>query len=277
MIDVDNVTAAYDAVYAGLPTSPTLQRIWRDHVLGQDYPLGFEHLSFATLGEMQRIADLLQLRPAGDLVDLGCGTGGAALWIARESRARLFGIDASRVAVARAQARASDLGLSSIATFSTGYFDRLSLDDESTDAMMSIDALQYAPNKAAVFAEAARVLRPRSRLVFTAFEVDAERSVGLPVFGADPVSDFRPLLERGGLSVRRYEETAGWQDRVTSTYKAVFEERARLEQEMGTIATAALAFEITATLDWQIFRRRVLVTAVRGATNLASSNEDPEF
>jgi hypothetical protein len=42
MTEVDNVTAAYDAVYAGLTTSPTLRRIWRDTVLGDDYPRGFD-------------------------------------------------------------------------------------------------------------------------------------------------------------------------------------------------------------------------------------------
>lgn len=265
MTEADNLTVGYDAVHAGLAMSPTLRRIWHDTAVGNDYPRGFEHLSFVTLGELQRIADALQIRPGGVLVDLGCGAGGPGLWTARESNARLIGIDASGVGVAQARARADDLGLSSAATFSTGYFDRLPLADESIDAAMSVDALQYAPNKVAAFAEAARILRPSGRLVFTAFEVDQERSAGLPVFGADPVTDFRPVLERAGFSVERYEETTGWHGRVTSTYRAVLEERARLAQEMGTFAAAALVFEITATLDRQIFRRRVLVTAVRTA------------
>jgi len=44
--------------------------------------------------------------------------------MARESNARLIGIDASSIAVAQARARADDLELSSTATFSTGYFER---------------------------------------------------------------------------------------------------------------------------------------------------------
>jgi hypothetical protein len=68
---INPVVAGYDAVYAGLTRSPTLQQIWREHVLGPEYPIGFEHLSFLTFTELQRMAS--ELRPArgGVLVDLG--------------------------------------------------------------------------------------------------------------------------------------------------------------------------------------------------------------
>jgi hypothetical protein len=42
---------------------------------------------------------------------------------------------------------------------------------------------------------------------------------------------------------------------------------------MGTIAAAALHFEITATLDWQIFRRRVLIVAALGHARARGSNK----
>src|SRR6266850_6096254 len=111
------VARAYDAVYAGLRKSPTLQRIWREYVLGATYPDGFEHLSFLTVSELQHLAARLQIRPGETLVDLACGAGGPALWIAKATSARLVGIDASHVAVAHARDRANDLGLSSVTTF----------------------------------------------------------------------------------------------------------------------------------------------------------------
>ena len=45
---------------------------------------------------------------------------------------------------------------------------------------MSVDALQYAPDKGAAFAECARVLRTGRRLVFTAFEIDGKSGRELP-------------------------------------------------------------------------------------------------
>src|SRR5882672_6990605 len=102
-----DIAKAYDAVYAGLRKSPTLQRIWREHVLGAAYPNGFEHLSFLTISELRRLAATLQIGPSETLVDLACGAGGPALWIAKTTSARLVGIDASSVGVAHALDRAT--------------------------------------------------------------------------------------------------------------------------------------------------------------------------
>jgi hypothetical protein len=57
--------------------------------------------------------------------------------------------------------------------------------------------------------EAARILRPGGRLVFTAFEVEPQRVEGLPVLGVDPVADYRPLLEEQGFAIEFYQETRG--------------------------------------------------------------------
>jgi len=262
---VDIIAAGYDAVYAGLASSATLQRIWHEHVLGDEYPEGFEHLSFVTAADLTDTSKALRTPSGGLLIDVACGTGGPGLWVARESAARLVGIDASRVAVAQARARAKQLDLSQRATFMVGRFDRLPLQSAAADAVVSIDALQYAPDKRDAFAEIARVLRPNGRLLFTAFEIHAERAAGLPVLGLDPVGDFRPIVEQNGFTIVGYDETAGWQERVMSTYQALRREQNRLVSEIGAVAATALAFEVSAMLDHQIFQRRVRMIAERSA------------
>jgi ubiquinone/menaquinone biosynthesis C-methylase UbiE len=260
-MNVNPVVAAYDAVYAGLERSPTLQRIWRQHALGNDYPSGFEHLSFLTADELGRIKT--ELRPSGPMVDVACGAGGPGLWVASQTRTPLYGIDASRVALAQARDRAKHLERVPEALFSVGVFDRLPIQTGSADAVMSVDALQYAVDKSAAFLEIGRILRLGGRLAFTAFEVDVDRVSRLPVLGLDPIDDFRPVLTGAGFSVDVYEETEGWCDRVASTYQAVRRESASLSVEMGTFANAALSFEATATLEQQIVRRRVFAVATR--------------
>src|SRR5437016_5998376 len=151
MMDNDEeqrVAAGYDVVYAALPRSATFARIWREHAAGADFPAGFEHISFVTLAELRHMSDELQLSPDTLLVDLACGMGGPGLWIARERGARLRGVDVSPVAVAAARARAEALGLSAISEFSRGSFAETGLDAASAYGATSIDALQYAPDKA---------------------------------------------------------------------------------------------------------------------------------
>ena len=189
--------------------------------------------------------------------------GGPGLWIARERGARLRGVDVSPVAVAAARQRSQELRLSDRAEFSRGTFADSGLDPTSADAVMSIDALQYAPDKAAAAREVARVLRPGGRFVFACFEVEPARVAGLPVLGTDPVADYMPLLGAAGFDVLSYEETERWRQRVTGAYQGVIDARTQLVDELGEAAFLALFGEMSVTLQLQPYRRRVLVVAAR--------------
>ena len=259
--DVERVAAGYDAVYAALPRAPTFQRLWREHSLGTEYPEGFEHISFLTLPEMRGVAEALRLSPGSVLVDLACGMGGPGLWVASATGAGLIGIDPSTMALAGARDRASALAMADAAEFRHGTFAATGLDGESVDGVMSVDALQYAPSKKAAVEEVARVLRRGGRFVFACFELAPERVAGLPILGTDPVDDYRPLLEGAGFDVISYDESAGWEARVTATYAAIVDARVALVAEMGDAAFAALYAEMALTLARRPYRRRVLVCA----------------
>ena len=89
--------------------------------------------------------------------------------------------------------------------------------------------------------------------------------------GVDPIDDFRPVLARAGFSEDVYEETERWRDRVTSTYQAVMRDIASLSVAMGAFASAALAFEATATLEQQIYRRRVFTVATWSGRSMSTA------
>ena len=128
---------------------------------------------------------------------------------------------------------------------------------------MSIDALQYAPDKRAALAEFARILRPGGRLVFACFALDAARVAGVPILGTDPVDDYAPLLEHAGFDVESCAETPRWRERLTATYEAVAAARDAIVAEMGEQATSTLLGEITLTLQLQPYSGRVLAIATR--------------
>jgi SAM-dependent methyltransferase len=257
------VAAGYDAVYPAIAGSPAFQRLWREHASGVDFPDGFDHISFVTARQLERMANELRLSKGRTLVDLGCGMAGPSLWVARVTGASLIGVDVSPVAVAQAAQRAEALGLAEQARFVIGSFADTGLPDSSADAIMSEDGMQYAPDKRALFAEAARILRIGGRFVFTAFELDPTAVEGLPVIGADPVDDYRPLLEGAGFAIDAYEVVPGWPEPVTSAYRAVLDAKETLTAELGEAAFGALAFEMSMTLERKLYKRRVLAVATK--------------
>ena len=125
--------------------SPTWRRIWREHVTGPDYPDEFAHVSLLPLAQLRAIAEGLNLVADQLLVDLARGAGGPGLWVAVHSGARLVGRDLSSVAVERATECAMALGMSERAELAQNSFEQTGIASGSADAVMSVDALQYAP------------------------------------------------------------------------------------------------------------------------------------
>ncbi len=260
-MEQDVVAAGYDAVYRRLPESATFRRLWHQHAEGPDFPEEFGHISLTTLPELRRMSAELRLHPASMLVDLGCGLAGPALWVARETGASLVGIDLSQAATEHAAARAAKLGLADRCGFVVGSMADTGLESGTVDGAMSEDALQYVPDKQAVMEEAARVLRPGGRLVFTAYELDPERVRDLVVWGVDPVSDYREPLAAAGFSVEIYEEAPGWPEPMSRAYSALIEAREAVVGEIGEGAAGPLLAEMAMTLELKPYRRRVLAVA----------------
>ena len=260
---VDLVASGYDAFYETWGTSPTLRAIWREHVTGLDYPEEYAHISFLPLATLRALTEGLAIGPNDLLVDLACGAGGPGLWAAKHTGAKLIGRDLSPVAVQRAAERVAGLGLEGRAEFAQGTFESTGLPAGSADAVMTVDALQYAPDKTAAIAEVSRILRPGGRFAFVAFELDAERIAQVEGVWEDPVGDYRPLLEAACFDVLTYDQIADWQDQLSAGFGAVVAQQADLEAEMGERAAAATVLEASITLGLQPYCGHVLAIATR--------------
>jgi SAM-dependent methyltransferase len=182
--------------------------------------------------------------------------------MANESGASLIGVDLSPVAVELGTSRAVQLGRSRT-RFVHGTFAETGLDSQSVHAAMSEDALQYAPDKRAAMVEVARILKAGGRFAFTAFELDPDRTAGLPILGEDPVSDYREPLGHAGFSVDLYEEVPGWPEPMTTVYQSLLNAREALIAEMGDRAVNALFAELTITLVRRPYHRRIFVSATK--------------
>jgi SAM-dependent methyltransferase len=99
------------------------------------------------------------------VLDIGCGTGGAALALAAGHRARsVVGIDIEGYVVDEASRRAGARGMTDQVRFLRVEPGPLPFPDESFDVVFSKDAIVHVSDKDALYAEAFRVLRPGGRL-----------------------------------------------------------------------------------------------------------------
>jgi SAM-dependent methyltransferase len=126
----------------------------------------YEHTA-AQLEEPARVAvEAARLAPGDDVVDIGCGTGNAALLAAAEG-ACVTGVDPAGRLLGVAHERAAVQGLD--VTFLPGDAAHLPLAAAAADAAISVFGVVFAPDPAAAAAEIGRVLRPEARLVLTAW------------------------------------------------------------------------------------------------------------
>lgn len=152
----------------------------------------------------------LELRPGETVLDLGSGAGIDALLAARRVGAggRVIGIDMTPEMLEKARRNAAAAGFDHV-EFRAGRLESLPVDGDSIDAVTSNCVINLVPDKAAVFVEIARVLRPGGRLVISDIVLDGDLPEEITsdiiahsgcLAGAMPRERYFGLLRAAGLS-----------------------------------------------------------------------------
>jgi SAM-dependent methyltransferase len=152
----------YEAFYRDFD-SPLMSAIRRE-AYGED--IG-QH-SWVAAEELRGDIVRLRLSPSSRFLDLGCGPCGPLTFVLNAVRCRGTGADISESALAAGRARAAALGVDAMmALHRTDLDEPLPLPASSFHAVMSLDAVVHVRDRAHLFREAARVLSPGGRFLFT--------------------------------------------------------------------------------------------------------------
>ena len=152
----------YDANYGNFQTE--LYTEIRREAFGEDIGQN----SWLTVEEQDMFLEWLDLSPGKTLLDVACGSGGPTLRMAAKTGCSVIGVDLHEQAIATARSLASQRTPADPSEFRVvNASEPLPFPDAHFDAITCVDAINHIPNRPAVVAQWARLLKPGGRLLFT--------------------------------------------------------------------------------------------------------------
>jgi MPBQ/MSBQ methyltransferase len=162
----------------------------------------------------QRLARLAELEPGTKVLDVGGGIGGPARTLVVEFGCQVTLVDPTESYVRASETLTERLGLTDRLTHRIGSALDLPVEDGSFDAVWTQNSGMNIQDKARLYAEFHRVLRPGGRLAIQEPTAGPVQPVIFPVMWArDATSSFllgpdelRALIEATGFRVRAWDE-----------------------------------------------------------------------
>ena len=192
--------------------------------------------SWLTAEEYDRFISWLRLLPGDHALEVASGSGGPALYLARNTNCHVTGIDANECGVKTATA--SSMQSRTRVTFEVVDANaELPFEDNTFDALLCIDSMNHFPDRLNVFREWRRVLRSGGRAVFTDpvvitgpvtnDELALRSSIGLFLFVPPGVNE--KLVKKAGFNLIQQEDASENAARVSGRW---YDSRARYRDKL---------------------------------------------
>jgi len=195
--------------------------------------------SFAGVGYFFDFANLTE---GEAVIDLGSGSGMDVFFAADRVGASgtVVGIDFTAEQLEKARGLAGKAVYSQV-EFREGRIEQLPADDDGFDCVISNGVINLAPDKGAVFAEAARVLKPGGRLAIA--DIISERQMKESIVcdadlwascigGAAQEDVYRAAIEKAGFRIEQLRE---------NPYKFISERALNASDKYGVKSVSVLA------------------------------------
>jgi tocopherol O-methyltransferase len=186
--------------------------LWGEHI-HHGYWENSETPSSAQEQLVKRLAALAGIEPGARVLDVGCGLGGSALWLARNLNCSVLGLNISHVQVAMATEKARVEGLDGRAEFIVFDANHLDLPAESFDVVWVIECSEHITDKARFITDCARVLKKGGTLALCTWlrsesfpspggeQLVADVCQGMLCPGLATMQDYRRWMRASGLQL----------------------------------------------------------------------------
>jgi cyclopropane fatty-acyl-phospholipid synthase-like methyltransferase len=165
-LDPDEVAAIYDDLAA------TYELEWRRRG-HRSMHLAYYDEDHQEPGEAARntlrlLAEAADIEAGERVLNIGCGAGEGAVWLARTHGVTVLGVDIGDHQLELARGHASENGVADRVSFAREDFHELaSVPDDAMDVVWGLEAVSHSPDRARVLEQARRVLVADGRVAFT--------------------------------------------------------------------------------------------------------------
>jgi SAM-dependent methyltransferase len=173
--------------------------------------------SWITADEYDTFYSWLNLSANDRLLEIACGSGGPALYLAGKFKCRITGLDINDEGIKTANRQALESNLQDAKFQLADVNQRLPFDDETFDAVMCMDSANHFGDRLGVLREWYRVLKPGRRILFTDpvvitgpvsnAELASRSSIGFFIF--IPLQITENMIKEAGFKLIGREDVTG--------------------------------------------------------------------
>jgi tocopherol O-methyltransferase len=161
-VEIDHIRKHYDRL------SFLYRLFWGEH-LHHGYWENNESVQRAQIQLMERLAERAGVARGARVLDIGCGLGGSALWLADQFDCKVTGITISPVQARMAASKAKSRGLAHRVQFQVHDANQWQGEPDSVDLIWIMESSEHFRDKAGFFDGCARALKPGGVLAVCAW------------------------------------------------------------------------------------------------------------